>query len=82
MVVLDAAQLQPQIDFETDATLATTRYQNGKLTFVDWSGTLLRLNEWGRWEQVGTTGKDEVSAYVFSQDNRVEEPVDPSQGRS
>lgn len=68
VVVLDVENLEPIFDWVTDQNLATTRYDQKELTFVDWSGNLLRLNGQGALEAIGTTEKDVVSAFVFSQD--------------
>ena len=69
IVVLDAENLEPLFDTVMKGeTLATTRADQGQLTFVDWSGRLLRLNDEGVLQSVGTTEKDFVTAFVFSQD--------------
>lgn len=82
IVVLDAELLEPEFDWVTAGTLATTRADNQQLTFVDWSGTLLRFNDQGDLEAFGSTEKEVVSAFVFSQDASLDTPPQSQQVRS
>ena len=82
IVVLDSEVLEPLFDWVTSNTLATTKNDDGQLTFVDWSGTLLRLNAQGELEAIGSTEKGVVSAFVFSQDTRLENVTDQQMIRS
>ena len=82
IVILNADTLEPERDWLTGAVLATTKIDDNQLTFVDWSGNLLRLNDQGDLEMFGSTAKDVVSAFVFSQDTRLENVDDDNAFRS
>ncbi len=82
IVVLDSQFLEPLFDRVISESLATTRVDDNQLTFIDWSGKLLRLNSRGDLEQFGSTPKGVVSAFVFSQDARIEIAPDQNVIRS
>ena len=79
---MDAQLLEPVFDVVTPGTLATSRFEEGVLTFVDWSGTLHQFSEAGVLEAVGTTNKSVVSAFVFSQDAQIDGEADQKVVRS
>ncbi len=82
IVILDASNLEAIFDRVTDGALATSRFDDGQLTFVDWAGNVSQLDAFGDLVTIGQTAKGLISAYVFSQDARVEITPDQNVIRS